>query len=160
MLALFVAAPAAHAKDFRVGPARAVVNQVKASADGRLTLSAARAGCSGPARVVVKRRGRVVLRARLSSTRTKLLKGSRLATGRHRLVLRVQGSRRSGRCKARVKVRRLWVAPAGRTGEDTTDDPADADDDEPDSPGGPDASGPPPAPVPGEDDETNEDADA
>ena len=105
--------------------------------------------------------GRVVLRARLSSTRTKLLKGSRLAAGRHRLVLRVQGSRRNGRCKARVKVRRLWVAPAGRTGEDTTDDPADADDDdEPDSPGGPDDSGPPPPPVPGEDDETNEDADA
>jgi len=37
VLALFVAAPAAHAKDFRVGPARAVVKQVKASADGRLT---------------------------------------------------------------------------------------------------------------------------
>jgi len=159
-LALSLAVPAAEAKSFKVKAGRTVVKHVNAPSEGRLALSAVRTDCSRSVRVVVKRRGRVVLRGRLGSKRAKVLKGAKLAAGRHRLTLKVKGSGRRGRCKPRVDVRRLWVAPAGEAGEGSGDaaDPPDPEDD--DGQNGPEDNGGPPPALPGEDDETNEDADA
>lgn len=155
-LALLLAPPAAQAKSFKVKAGRTVVKHVNAPSEGRLALKAARSGCSRSVRVLVKSRGRVVLRGRLGSKRHKVLKGSTLAAGRHRLVLKVKGSGR-GRCKPRLSVRRLWVQQAEAPDQGTTDPPDPEDDD---GQNGPDDNGEAPPALPGEEDETDEDADA
>ena len=156
-LALCLAVPAAQAKSFKVKAGPTVVKHVHAPSEGRLVLSAARSGCSRSVRIMVKRRGKVVLWGRLNSKRAKVLKGTVLAAGRHRLTVRVKGPRRSKRCNPPVSVKRLWVEPAV---EDSpgVDDPPDPEDD--DGQNGPDDNGEPPPALPGEEDEQNEDADA